>query len=203
MQKIYVLRCKNNKYYVGKTSDIDRRFAQHFSGQYGSEWTRRYGPEEVVEVKNMTSDYDEMNKTLEYMKKYGIEHVRGAQWSNINLTEEQRSFIIKAINPNACFRCQQNGHFSENCPHRNQSYRTPETMQCFRCGQHGHFANECNNNYHTMFCERCGRDSHSEDRCHATIDIDGNMLNCTRCGRDSHSANVCRARTDIDGQRLY
>lgn len=180
MEKIYVLQCENNKYYVGKTSNVERRFAEHLNGHYGSEWTRYYAPRQVIAVENMSSEFDEMKKTLEYMKKYGIDHVRGAQWSNKTLTQEQRVEIMRAMNTNGCFHCGQAGHFANGCPNRNQSFRTPRTVQC----------------------ERCGRDSHFKGDCYATFDIDGNMLDCTRCGRDSHCADECFAKTDINGRRL-
>ena len=194
MQKIYVLQCKNNKYYIGKTADVDRRFAEHFSGEYGSEWTKYYPPRAVIEVENMTSHYDEMKKTLEYMKKFGIDHVRGAQWSNIHLTSQQRDAIMAALNTNACFRCGQNGHFSNNCTNRSQLFRTPQIVQCFTCGKYGHYANTYNYNQRPTCCERCGSYSHVIDNCYATFDIDGNILDC---------ADECYAKSDVNGRRLY
>jgi predicted GIY-YIG superfamily endonuclease len=203
MQKIYVLQCENNKYYVGKTSNIDRRLAQHFSDEGGSEWTKLYPPLKVIDVQDMTGDYDEMNRTLDYMKAYGIDNVRGAQWSNTILTQEQKSWIIRTINPNACFRCGMNGHFSNNCPNRNQLDRIQQKNRCFRYGQHGHFADVCNNNYNEMFCTRCGRNNHFENNCYATFGIDGVMLDCARCGRNTHCAPNCHAKTNIYGRRFY
>ena len=187
MEKIYVLQCNHGKYYVGKTSNIDRRFAEHLSGHGGSEWTRCYGAQQIIEVENMNSSFDETKKTLEYMKRFGIDNVRGAQWSNVQLTAEQRTEILKMINPDGCFHCGEIGHFANNCNRRNQNY--------------SHFFNACNTR--VIFCERCGRDNHSEKDCYATFGIDGDMLDCARCGRDSHSADQCFARTDIDGNKLY
>jgi cellular nucleic acid-binding protein len=203
MQKIYVLQCESNKYYVGKTSNIDRRFAEHLSGEYGSEWTKYYRPQEIIEVQDMVGNFDEMNKTLEYMKRFGIDDVRGAQWSNVNLTSEQRDAIMAAMNTDACFLCGQKGHFSNNCPSRNQLFQSPQRIQCFKCGKYGHFANVCYSNQNRMRCNRCGRDSHDENNCYAKTDVDGEMLDCARCGRDSHSADKCYAKSDIDGRRLY
>ncbi|CAJ0850102.1 14715_t:CDS:2 [Entrophospora sp. SA101] len=40
---VYVLECADNKYYVGETMDIDRRWEMHKSGR-GSGWTRIYEP---------------------------------------------------------------------------------------------------------------------------------------------------------------
>ncbi len=199
MQKIYVLQCENGKYYVGKTTNVDRRFAEHLSDEYCSEWTRLYTPQKVIQIEDMMSEFDEMKITLEYMRRFGIDNVRGAQWSNLNLSSEQRANIMAAMNTNGCFHCGGTGHFSSNCPNGYRSSQTPRTIQCFRCGNYGHFANECM----VMHCERCGRDSHVEDDCYATFGIDGEMLDCARCGRDSHCADECYARFDINGRRLY
>ncbi|CAF3321053.1 unnamed protein product [Rotaria socialis] len=202
MEQIYVLKCKNNKYYVGKTSNIARRFSEHLNGEYGSEWTKLYRPYEMIEHENVTSDFDEMKKTLEYMKNFGIDNVRGAQWSNINLTSIQRDTIRQAMNTDRCYTCGEAGHFSSNCNVRNQSNRISPTVRCFSCGNYGHYANNCNFNRKTMRCGRCGRDSHLEDNCYATFDIDGRQLDCARCGRDSHNVNECYAAYDIDGRRI-
>lgn len=205
MQKVYVLKCENNKYYVGKTSDINRRFQEHFYGTRASEWTKLHRPYEIVQVEDMVSEFDEMRKTLECMKKFGINNVRGAQWSNIYLTPEQCHDIERAMNPNSCYTCGEVGHFSKYCPnHRNRSSQNLETIQCYKCKNYGHYANSCNYRHNITFCERCGRDSHSTEKCYAKFDIDGRMLiSCNRCGRDSHDINECYATYHIDGRILY
>ena len=176
MQKIYVLQCDNDKYYIGKTANVDRRFAEHLNGEHGSEWTRYYPPRQIIEVENMSSNFDEMKKTLEYMKKFGIDNVRGAHWSNIYLTAKQRDAIMEAMNTDGCFRCGQNGHFSRNCTNQIQAFRSPQAVQCFRCREYGHYANTCNYNQRATHCDRCGRDSHFADECYAKTDVDGRRL---------------------------
>ena len=197
MSKVYVLACAEKKYYVGKSSNVERRFEEHINGNFGSEWTRHYEPLRIIQVKDMTTNYDEANTTLDYMKKYGIDNVRGAQWSNMILTNEQRNTIQTMMNPNACFECGKDGHFANGCPNR-----FSQKLQCFRCGKVGHFANKCYRNVYKPSCERCGRNTHSTRDCYASFDINGRQLECTRCGRDSHVASDCFAKTDIGGQLL-
>ena len=49
MKFCYILRLKDMKFYVGITSDLQRRFRDHFNG-VGSKWTNRYEPIESINV---------------------------------------------------------------------------------------------------------------------------------------------------------
>ena len=44
---MYILRCANNTYYTGSTTDIDRRLKQHKAGE-GAIYTKKYLPVELV-----------------------------------------------------------------------------------------------------------------------------------------------------------
>ena len=41
MNTVYILKLEDNKYYVGKTKNINKRILDHFT-DCGSEWTRKY-----------------------------------------------------------------------------------------------------------------------------------------------------------------
>ena len=81
---IYCLLLDDNKYYVGQTTDINRRFEEHTMG-FGSKWTKLYQPVKIVEsivCENVTeSECVELEdkKTLEYAEKYGYNNVRGGK----------------------------------------------------------------------------------------------------------------------------
>ena len=210
MEKIYVLKCDHSNYYVGKTSNVNRRFAEHLDGS-GSAWTSLHEPKEIVEVTNKSSDYDELKKTLEYMNKYGVDRVRGALWSNVELTEDQRTTIGKMINQDACFRCGRKDHFARDCQQPNSSQPKPPPVPSLKRGQAVRPPRESDLEAHAqkrrremprMQCHRCGRDSHDAAACYATFDRDGRLLECARCGRESHSVADCYAHSDINGRRL-
>ena len=76
---VYVLELVDDHYYVGRTSNFIQRMNEHFNGM-GSEYTKKYKPVRVIEVIEEKNITDERDKTLEYMKIYGHEKVRGYTW---------------------------------------------------------------------------------------------------------------------------
>ena len=113
---VYVLQLEDNKYYIGKTRDIARRWKDHTEGIFGSAWTRKYKPIKIIE--EMKDDgFLELALTLRYMKNYGIDNVRGAEYCMIKLTKKQLEIIQSHINAedNLCFDCG-GQHFVTNCP---------------------------------------------------------------------------------------
>ncbi|NLA25535.1 MAG: GIY-YIG nuclease family protein [Bacteroidales bacterium] len=44
---MYILKCANGTYYTGSTTDLERRLAQHQSGE-GANYTRKHLPVELV-----------------------------------------------------------------------------------------------------------------------------------------------------------
>jgi len=81
---IYILELENKKYYVGKTTNPDFRLEQHFNS-FGSQWTKKYKPIKILELKPNCDDYDEDKYTKMYMDKYGINNVRGGSYVQIKL----------------------------------------------------------------------------------------------------------------------
>jgi len=134
---IYILKCEDDKYYVGKTCKISERIEDHLFGE-GSSWTKRYKPITVEDIKINCDKYDEDKFVLIYMEKYGIDNVRGGTYSSIELSEIQKEYIQKQITAanDLCFKCGKGGHFFKECP-------TIKSYECYRCGRKGHFADKC------------------------------------------------------------
>jgi cellular nucleic acid-binding protein len=116
MPLIYVLELRSGKYYVGTTTDVDRRYEEHASGK-GSIWTRQYKPLSILETRRANSIFDEENVTKEYMMKYGIENVRGGPFCGMSILPAQMIGIERSI-------------WSATCG-------------CLRCGRKTHRASEC------------------------------------------------------------
>jgi predicted GIY-YIG superfamily endonuclease len=86
---LYVLKLVQNKYYVGITTMADpyKRIAQHETGYFSAQWTKKFKPLETLEIislGNITREEAERienAKTLEYMKQFGYQNVRGGSLS--------------------------------------------------------------------------------------------------------------------------
>ena len=114
---VYILNLECGKYYVGKTTNLQSRVQQHFDG-VGSEWTKKYKPLNIDRVINNCTDFDEDKWTLEYMKKYGIDNVRGGIWCQIKLNNFDKTLIEQIIigSQNKCLQCHKSGHYIRDCP---------------------------------------------------------------------------------------
>lgn len=113
---VYVIQLIDNKYYVGRTNNLDRRIEEHKNG-YGSEWTKKYQFIKLLKSINTNDLFIEDKYVKMYMNKYGINNVRGGSYSNIELNKEQENILKKELNTinNNCYRCGRNNHFIKNC----------------------------------------------------------------------------------------
>ena len=78
---VYVLRLENDKWWIGKTTNIKRTLKKIKNGE-GSPWTIINRLKKLEELRE-NSDLKEV--TLEYMRNYGWENVRGYAWSQWNM----------------------------------------------------------------------------------------------------------------------
>ena len=133
MEQLYVLECANDKYYVGKTKDVIRRFDEHKSGK-GSAWTSKFRPVKILECRAITNDHDENNVTKDYMKKYGIENVRGGSYAQMALPPDVMSVLRREFGGtmDLCYKCNLAGHFATKCPNVEEKSESWECTYCDR-----------------------------------------------------------------------
>jgi hypothetical protein len=129
---IYILKLEGNKFYVGYSSDIKKRIQEHIDGN-GSSFTKKYKPIGVEKIKENVPE-DHANKyVIKYMKKYGIDNVRGGSYKGSSLNKDQllelsnngiklevpkKDRVLKIPIKNAngtCYRCMKDGHYQESC----------------------------------------------------------------------------------------
>lgn len=130
---IYVLKLKDNKYYVGRTNNPKMRLDSHYNAN-GSEWTKKYPPVKKLRTFKAKDLYDEDKYTKYYMSIYGIDNVRGGTYSRLFISNEERNFILKEMKnaQNACFECGQN-HFIKNCPIVIRRYNQQHMNKWYMC----------------------------------------------------------------------
>jgi predicted GIY-YIG superfamily endonuclease len=102
LHRIYVLKLEDDHYYVGMTKLTAReRFEQHLKGYNSSNWTRRYKPLRIEEVREigftntLQARRQEDMATVEYIERYGISKVRGG--SVCFLDEQKANTWFKAL----------------------------------------------------------------------------------------------------------
>ena len=81
---IYKLSLENGKTYIGKTTNINRRMEQHFSGN-GSKVTQKFAPikgKVIDSCPGYFADNLENKHTKQYIKKQGYNNVRGGSYTN-------------------------------------------------------------------------------------------------------------------------
>jgi len=191
MVYIYVIKLQQNKYYVGKTTNPNFRLNDHFNSS-GSEWTKKYKPITVHELRPDCENKDETIITQDYMKKYGIDNVRGGPWCDFDISAHKKT-ILKIIDSESdnCYNCGKSGHFANNCPNNNVKEKTKKTEKKKKT---------------SVSCERCGRNGHKSDSCYAKTDILGDIINdedeedfwnCKYCEKSFDSFKGCSFHENV------
>lgn len=114
---IYILKCTNNKYYIGKTKlDVEKRYSQHLYDK-SCVFTTKYPPIEIITTYKTDDSLEENNMTKKYMILYGIENVRGGSYANLELEEWQIKSLEMEFKSadNCCYKCGGKNHFAKNC----------------------------------------------------------------------------------------
>ena len=110
---LYVLRLQHGCWYVGSTSNLDRRVYQHRTGQ-GSEWTKAHPVIDVAEWVYCQYSEQEDEKTRTLMLKYGIHRVRGGHHCQVHFTPEYVHRLMGALS-HCCSYCGKYGHCDRSC----------------------------------------------------------------------------------------
>lgn len=114
---IYAFICKGGFYYIGRTKNVLKRLKQHQSGGSKTvEWLKLHPIDNLIEVHpNKTAEHEDYY-TERYMRKYGIDKVRGGSYVTVILPEYQRKTLEMKLRcvSDLCFKCGGN-HYAKEC----------------------------------------------------------------------------------------
>ena len=80
---VYTLLLESGRFYVGWSSAVENRIAQHFSGA-GSKWTIQHKPLQVLACVAGDTRLEDV-VTISLMCQHGWERVRGGRWCQLDL----------------------------------------------------------------------------------------------------------------------
>eukprot|EP00505_MAST-04D_sp_SCG-Rhode-Island_P004326 Stramenopile-MAST_4_protein_4326 len=198
---IYVLECQHGCYYVGKTSDPDKRFEEHKLGQ-GSEWTKLHPPIQYATAPRLITNpedpgLEEDMETEKWMKRKRVDFVRGGSYSNVKLETEQEKMLKRKLHHDAgkCIECGSDDHYIAHCPNKNNDESADTSRKRKREKALAKFKKP---NPSRRRRRRKVTSSEESDSSEESFDDDC----CFRCGRDSHWAQDCYATRDVDGKYI-
>ena len=96
MVYIFVLLLENNKYYINTTNNKSFKLTD-LNNMPKPDWIVIHKPKQVIEIIPNCTEADSLKYTLKYMKKYGLQNVRGGPYSNSFLDTESKTKIQKLI----------------------------------------------------------------------------------------------------------
>lgn len=199
---VYILQCQKNKWYVGSTTNPNHRLDDHMNGG-ASAWTKKYPPIQLYELIPECDEFDEDKHTKRYIKKYGIDNVRGGSYCQITLPDDQINILTKELHTgaNQCFNCGQTGHYTQSCPKKLAKLaKMAAGKLCTRCGRTSHNVEDCKCKTHKdggVINDGGNNKIHKNDDDNSKINDKNNL--CQRCGRDTHTTEDCKCKTHKDG----
>jgi predicted GIY-YIG superfamily endonuclease len=194
---VYVLKLKNQKWYIGSSENVEERIKEHYN-EAGSEWTKKYPPIRTIEIKHNCNALEEDYITKQYMNQYGIKNVRGGSYCKMILTDAQTESLATEMKTahNECFRCGEQGHFSNTC----QVYQIDQQSD-----------SSSNDEISDEKSDSSSNDEISDEEAYedAINGITGpiyvyeeSIIVCYRCGRKGHIKRNCYARCHVNGHYL-
>ena len=130
---VYVLRLKDNRFYIAKTVNIKKCYQEHMNGT-ACEWTKKYQP--LIMEKIIPNARDEMVDILveEYTNKYGAEYVQSDREDSYVDPNDMNPFLLPS-EPLLNIECLS---YVANMMRKQTAHHG-----CYKCGRMGHHGWDC------------------------------------------------------------
>lgn len=158
LTNMYILKLVGNRYYLGYSPNVKQRIQEHIDGN-GSSFTKKYKPIDVVKIKENISEHLINKYVIGYMKKYGIDKVRGGAFKGLKLNNEQ----IKELAKYGIYKLDKEEEFFDKLIKETQNEVNSEPLKIPIIQTNG-------------TCYRCMKDGHSQDSCRESHDKNGVFL---------------------------
>ena len=163
MEYIYVLECQQNKYFIGKTYNIQIEYNDHLDGTF-CEITSIYKPINIHCILDLDNNFNINIIIAKYILKYGKQNVYFIE-DYINKKDIKKHIKLKNNN---CI-CGKEDHWINNC--------TLNTKDAYWEKIINKVFNRISSDLKTNgICERCGRYGHDMKDCFAKKHVDGNNI---------------------------
>jgi len=190
---IYILHCKPDHYYIGKSTDPLNRFMQH-KNVNGGAWTRLHEPMRILRQVPMSSGLHEDQLTEEWMMSKGIDKVRGGMYCQIvlppHIIDMLRTKLLHA--QDACLKCGALDHYVGQCNSYEDGCNASAVTKTKRAPRANTFV------YYDIASKTAVVVSRPAPTCYKKRRRNA----CGRCGRGGHHATGCYARSTVDGDAL-
>ena len=84
MNKIYIIKCIKNKYYIINVNNLNE-IENIFTNNFNNKFIKKYNPLKIIDIiENIEDKEDLVDEYVNiYMTKYGIDNVRGGIYNQL------------------------------------------------------------------------------------------------------------------------
>jgi predicted GIY-YIG superfamily endonuclease len=158
MEFIYVLKCQKDKFFIGKTYNVQIEYNEHLDGTF-CDLTKEFKPYDIECIFELNDKITLENVISSYVKKY--------EKTNIFFIDANKKEIKNLLkNENNYCVCKSKEHWLTECPQN--------TKKEFWAKIFNNVFNKLSKKLKKIgFCPRCGREGHDMNDCYAKTHIDG------------------------------
>jgi len=156
MEYIYILKCQKDKYYIGKTYNVQIEYNEHLDGSF-CDFTKEFKPCDIEGIFEIDTNIALELVIAKYVKKYDKKNI-----AFLETDAKAIKKLLKQINDNCI--CESKEHWLDSCKLNlkdefwskmfnkivnNFTKNCKDSQICCRCGRFGHFMDQCYAKKHT------------------------------------------------------